>query len=105
MPFSVWRYISIIPSWKLTTLLGQYCPPGLRLASRELVSPLPSVYSVSTLPSALIGLPHLSETAEGKFPSGTSVVKSSVKTCFQPGISPVGISSPEGAVEAFDLLI
>jgi len=39
---------------------------------------------------------HLDLTASGKSPNGTSTLKSSINTCFQPGISPIGIGSPDG---------
>ncbi len=40
--------------------------------------------------------PHFDDTAAGKLPNGTLVVKSSVKICFQSARSPTGMLSPDG---------
>src|SRR5919112_1608401 len=77
-PPSVCKYQSSMPSWMLRTREGECVP-------RPLVSSAPSSYVC-----------HLDDTAEGKLPSGTGVVKSSEKVRRQPGRSPVGALSPDG---------
>ena len=55
---------------------------------------------MSSAPSSYVC--HRDDTAAGKLPSGTEVVKSSENVRRQPGRSPVGAASPEGATDCGD---
>src|SRR5919112_6342830 len=83
-PPSVCKYQSSMPSWMLRTREGECVP-------RPLVSSAPSSYVC-----------HREDTAAGKLPSGTDVVKSSEKVRRQPGRSPVGALSPDGVTACGD---